>query len=137
MCQGQISFKKTTTYKWALKTKGPKSNSSEFLYLSWLPATLMMILASIKRIGSKTTEKRWRHRFPHYKSMGAFCCHGNQSFDPICPKKMGVPDPEDTTDHGHVTIIMLQDVAGIQTRPSSDGKREIRPCAIQEWLLKD
>ena len=34
--------------------------------------------ASIKRIGSKTTEKRWRHRFPHYKSMGAFCCHGNQ-----------------------------------------------------------
>ena len=34
--------------------------------------------ASIKRIGSKTTEERWRHHFPHYKSMGAFCCHGNQ-----------------------------------------------------------
>ena len=31
-------------------------------------------------------EKRWRHRFPHYKSMGAFCCNGNQSFDPICLK---------------------------------------------------
>ena len=44
--------------------------------------------ASIKRIGSKTTEKRWRHRFPHYKSMGAFCCHGNQSFEPICPKTL-------------------------------------------------
>ena len=44
--------------------------------------------ASIKRIGSKTTEKRWRHRFPHYKSMGAFYCHGNQSFDPICPKTL-------------------------------------------------
>ena len=44
--------------------------------------------ASIKRIGSKTTEKRWRHHFPHYKSMGAFCCHGNQSFDPICPKTL-------------------------------------------------
>ena len=44
--------------------------------------------ASIKRIGSKTTEKRWRHPFPHYKSMGAFCCHGNQSFDPICPKTL-------------------------------------------------
>ena len=42
--------------------------------------------ASIKRIGSKTAEKRWRHHFPHYKSVGAFCCHGNQSFDPICPK---------------------------------------------------
>ena len=36
----------------------------------------------------KTTEKRWSHRFPHYKSVGAFCCHGNQSFDPICPKTL-------------------------------------------------
>ena len=44
--------------------------------------------ASIKRIGSKMTEKRWRHRFPHYKSMGAFCSHGNQSFDPICSKTL-------------------------------------------------
>ena len=44
--------------------------------------------ASIKRIRSKMTEKKWRHRFPHYKSMGAFCCHGNQSFDPICPKTL-------------------------------------------------
>ena len=32
--------------------------------------------------------KRWRHHFPHFKSMGAFCCHGNQSFDPICPKTL-------------------------------------------------
>ena len=32
--------------------------------------------------------KRWRHHFPHYKSVGAFCCHGNQSFDPICPKTL-------------------------------------------------
>ena len=40
--------------------------------------------ASIKTIGSKATEKRWRHHFPHYKSMGASSCHGHQSFDPIC-----------------------------------------------------
>ena len=26
--------------------------------------------------------------FSHYKSMGAFCCHGNQSFDPIYPKTL-------------------------------------------------
>ena len=26
--------------------------------------------------------------FSHYKSMGAFCCHGNQSFDLICPKTL-------------------------------------------------
>ena len=44
--------------------------------------------ASTKRIGSKATEKRWRHCFPHYKSMGAFGCHGNQSFDPNCPKTL-------------------------------------------------
>ena len=44
--------------------------------------------ASIKKIRSKTTEKRWRHRFSHNKSMGAFCCHGNQSFDLICPKTL-------------------------------------------------
>ena len=60
---------------------GRNSNSSEILCMSLLPA-------SIKRIGSKTTEKRWRHRFPHYKPMGAFCCYGNQSFDPICPKTL-------------------------------------------------
>ena len=60
---------------------GRNSNSSEILCMSSLPA-------SIKRIGSKTTEKRWRHRFPHYKPMGAFCCYGNQSFDPICPKAL-------------------------------------------------
>ena len=131
--QGQV------TPKWVVGS-GPKSNSSELLCLSWLPATLMMIRskmnalawrqhfpiisrweilfdaqgqltlwsvvrsgrnsnsseilcmsllpASIERIGSKTTEKRWRHPFPHYKSMGAFCCHGNQSFDPIFPKTL-------------------------------------------------
>ena len=60
---------------------GRNSNSSEILCMSSLPA-------SIKRIGSKTTEKRWINRFPHYKSMGAFCFHGNQSFDPICPKTL-------------------------------------------------
>ena len=41
MCQGQISFQKT--YKWAMETRGPKSNMSKLLCLSWLPATLMMI----------------------------------------------------------------------------------------------
>ena len=137
MCQGQISFQKT--YKWAMETRGPKSNLSELLCLSWLPATLMMICskmkelawrhhfpiislweifkisrqltpksavrygqnsnsseilcmsalpAIIKRIGSKTTEKSWRHHFPHYKSVEAFCCHGNQSFDPIFTKTL-------------------------------------------------
>ena len=59
----------------------PKFELVQVLCMSSLPA-------SIKRIGLTTTEKRWRHHFPHYKSMGDFCCHGNQSFDPICPKTL-------------------------------------------------
>ena len=70
--QGQLT-------PWSEVRSGRNSNSSKILCMSSLPA-------SIKRIGSKSTDKRWRHRFPNYKSMGAFCCHGNQSFDPICPK---------------------------------------------------
>ena len=71
---------------------GRYSNSSEILCMSSLPAC-------IKRIGSKTTEKRRRHCFPHCKSMAAFCCHGNQSFDPICPKNcmQPLPHPSDAT----------------------------------------
>ena len=49
---------------------------------------MSLLPASIKRIGSKATEKRWRHHFPHYKSMRAFCCHGYQSFEPICLKTL-------------------------------------------------
>ena len=60
MCQGQISFQKT--YKWAMETRGPKSNTSELSCMSWLPATLMMIR-------SQMNELEWRL---HYKSMGNF-----------------------------------------------------------------
>ena len=66
------------TPKWLIRSSR-NSNSSEILWL---------LYASMKIIGSKTTEKRWRHRFPYYKSMGAFCCHRNQSFKPICPKTL-------------------------------------------------
>ena len=146
MCQGQISFKKIQhTYKWAMEIRGSKSNSSQLLCLSWVPATLMMIRSKMnelagrhhfpplslwdfldlkaansvisdpiwskfklirdfmhvlvtckyKRIGSKATDKRGRHHLPHCKSMVAFCCHGNKSFDPICPKTLcSFPPPQ-------------------------------------------
>ena len=55
MCQDQISFQKT--YKWAMETRGPKSNSSGLLCLSWLPATLMMIRSKMNKLA-------WRHHFP-------------------------------------------------------------------------
>ena len=31
---------------------------------------MFLLHGSIKRIQSKTTEKKWRHHFLHYKSMG-------------------------------------------------------------------
>ena len=71
---GQLTLK-------SVVRSGRNSNLSEILCMSSLPL-------SIKRIGSKATEKRWRHQFSHYKSMGAFCCHGHQSFDPICLKTL-------------------------------------------------
>ena len=62
------------------------SNSSELSCMSSLPA-------SMKRIGSLTAEKKWRHRFLHCNPMGAFCCHGNQSSNPICPKTLCSQSP--------------------------------------------
>ena len=58
---------------------GQNSNSSQLSCMASLPA-------SMKRIRWKTGEKKWRHHFLHYNPMGAFCCHGNQSSDPIWPK---------------------------------------------------
>ena len=31
---------------------------------------MSLLPARLKSVGSKTTEKRWRHRFPYYKPMG-------------------------------------------------------------------
>ena len=73
-------------------SQGPKLSSCGHRRLWWdwadAQADPSLRWASIKRIGSKAIKKRWRHHFPHYKSMGAFCCLGNQSFDPICLKTL-------------------------------------------------
>ena len=50
---------------------GQNSKLSELSYISLLPA-------SMGRNRSKTAEKKWRHRFPHHKSI---CYHGNQWSD--------------------------------------------------------
>ena len=54
--QGQLT-------PWSVVRSGQNSNPSEILCMSSLSA-------SINRIRTKATEKRWRHHFPHYKSMG-------------------------------------------------------------------
>ena len=51
-------------------------DSFETLWLSLLPAR-------IKKNKSKMRELEWSQDFPHYNPMGAICCHGNQSSDPI------------------------------------------------------
>ena len=65
---------------------GRNSNLSELSCMLSLPA-------SMKKIGRKTAEKKWRHRFLHYNPMGAFCCHGNVSPDPIWPKTLCSQSP--------------------------------------------
>ena len=69
----------------------------------------VLVTCSIKRIGSKTTEKRWRHRFPHYKSVGTFCCYGNQSLDTICPKTLCSLSP--TPVMLHIKLIKIGQLA--------------------------
>ena len=44
---------------------GRISNSSKL-------SCMLSIPASMKRIRSRTTEKKWRHHFSHYKPMGIF-----------------------------------------------------------------
>ena len=65
---------------------GRNSNPSEILWKSLLPASLKTNL--IKNNREKMEALAWSHRFPHYtrKSMGAFFCYGNHSFNGICSK---------------------------------------------------
>ena len=55
------------------------SNSSEMLWLS-------LLFPRMKKIQSNMKSLEWPQHFPHYNSMGAICCHGNQSSDPTWPK---------------------------------------------------
>ena len=55
------------------------SNSSKTLWLSSLPARMKKFLSKLRLLECWQT-------FPHYKPMGAICCHGNQSSDLICFK---------------------------------------------------
>ena len=55
------------------------SNSSEMLWLS-------LLFPRMKKIQLKMKLIEWPQHFTNYNSMGAICCHGNQSFDPTWPK---------------------------------------------------
>ena len=85
------------------------SNLSKILCMSSLSA-------SIKRIQSKANEKCWRHHFSHYKSMGAFCCHGHQSFYPICLKTLRSLSPPPVMLHIRFDRDWSTDLRDIQVR---------------------
>ena len=68
------------TPKWMVQYR-PNSNFCEILWLSLLPTSMMKIRSKMKSLSIG-------QHFPHYKSIGAFDCRGNQDFDPICPKTL-------------------------------------------------
>ena len=74
VAQGRI------TPRWIVRS-GPKSNSSKNLWLSSSSASLTNVRLKLKSLS-------FGQHFPHYKFMRAFGCHGNQSFNPICPKTL-------------------------------------------------
>ena len=65
---------------------GRNSNSSEILWL-------FLLFPRMKKIQSKMKLLEWPQHFPHYNSMGAICCYGNQSSDTICLKTYGRQSP--------------------------------------------
>ena len=100
--QGQLTL-------WSMVRAGRNSNSSEILCMSSLPA-------SVRRIRWKATERRWRHHFPHYKSMEAFCCHEHQSFDPISLKTLCSCSPPQVMLHIKFDQDWLTGLRDIQVR---------------------
>ena len=46
----------------------------------------VLVTCKYKKDQIKNNREKVDTSFPHYKSMGAFCCHGNQSFYSIFPK---------------------------------------------------
>ena len=77
--QGQLTHKSFVGYC-------PISNPLEILWLSSLPAR-------IKKNQSKMKELECSQGFPNDNPMGAICCHGNQSSNPIWPKTLCSQSP--------------------------------------------
>ena len=48
----------------------------------------VLVTCKYKKDRMKNNREKVETSFPNYKSMGIFCCHGNQSFDPICLKTL-------------------------------------------------
>ena len=69
--QGQLTLQ-------SLVRSGGISNSSEILWMSSLPASIMKVRSKMKALECS-------QHFPDYNPMGAIRCHGHQSSDLIWP----------------------------------------------------
>ena len=90
----------------------------------------MHVLVACKYKNDRITNnrERWSHCFPHYKSMGAFFCHGNHSFDPTCPQNLmqPFPYPSDATHRIRSRLAeWLQRYSSLKVWTTTDGRRTI------------
>ena len=80
----------------------------------------MHVLVIFKYKKDWIKSNREKVHFPPYKSMGAFCYHGHQIFDPICLKTLCSLSP---------TPVMLQ-IKFDQDWPTGLGDIQVRKCKI-------
>ena len=55
--------------------------------------THVLVICKYKKDRIKNNREKVATLIPHYKSMGAFCCHGNQSFLSNPPQNLMQPFP--------------------------------------------
>ena len=79
-----------------------------------------LITCKYKKDQIKNNQEKVETSFSHYKSMGAFCCHGNQSFDPNCSKTLCSLSP---------TPMMLH-IKFDQDRPTGFRDIQVQKCKI-------
>ena len=76
------------------------------------------VTCKYKKDRIKNNQEKVETSFSHNKSMGAFCCHGNQSFDPICHKTLCSLSP---------TPVMLH-IKFDQDRPTGFRDIQVQKC---------
>ena len=84
----------------------------------------------MKKVQSKMKELEWSQGFPHYNPMGAICCHGNQSSDPIRHKTLCNQSPTPMMlqmkfdNDGPVSEIFMFESGDARTGTRKDGRTD-------------
>ena len=80
----------------------------------------VLVICKYKKDRIKSNREKVETPFSHYKLMGAFCCHGHKSFDPICLKTLCSLSP---------TLVMLH-IKFDQDWPTGLRDIQVRKCKI-------